>query len=563
MKFILIWLGFLIIDLILVRDLNWVYEFGLGKRFLVNFLLTALGFLIVLYFLRGINKKWQKRAALITVILPLLLQSSNFAIYKKFISPFGISFFNENPLYTLKLWFENINFLETFLIIIISLILLPSLFNLPKIKNKILFYINALLLVIILFASWFSWYSIGLYQYSLIAFYGNGVNILKNFQYQSLAINKVKVPKMKAKKDLANIIWIVGESMNFNRMSLYGYKRDTTPNLVKIEQEKKLIKFNNVTSIGNKTRSSVPYLFKGLQGIDITGVIYQYPSVFDYAKSLGYKTAIISAQDWKWGELDQMFVDENVDWFQHGSDFSADVSVSRGADDLKVFEKAIKPYIKNQTQPYLLIVQMAGSHYPYTLHSPKEFKKFLPEKSKNDDNAYDNTVVYSDIYLSKLINESYKHDQNTWIFFAPDHGQSLDKSKGLFNEGYDKSVIHTPMFIIAPDKIDDKKLNSLKSNINSPISQADVLATILDIFAIKAIKPLDGISIFKTINKDRLRIVSANMITLHNDPNAALVLPDFSYYWIDFSKKSVILPDAKTVIKYEDFKYKNIFDKRL
>jgi hypothetical protein len=47
---------------------------------------------------------------------------------------------------------------------------------------------------------------------------------------------------------------------------------------------------------------------------------------------------------------------------------------------------------------------MDGSHYPYSRHSPQQYKKFIPEEDEDGINAYDNTLVYSDIYLNNHIN---------------------------------------------------------------------------------------------------------------------------------------------------------------
>jgi hypothetical protein len=51
------------------------------------------------------------------------------------------------------------------------------------------------------------------------------------------------------------------------------------------------------------------------------------------------------------------------------------------------------------------------------------------------------------------------------------------------------------------------------------------------------------------------------MPTQHNDPNAVLVNPDLSLYKLDFEKMSVMLPDGKQIIRFQDWdkKYQKIF----
>jgi glucan phosphoethanolaminetransferase (alkaline phosphatase superfamily) len=140
-------------------------------------------------------------------------------------------------------------------------------------------------------------------------------------------------PSRKPLDHLPNIVYIVGESLNFSQMSIYGYARNTTPQLSQLERDKKLIKYNNALSIGTNTRLSVPYMLVGMEGIDPKGRFYQTPSVFNYAKARGYTTAFISAQDTQWGHIKDLFVDEGVDYFWHG------VTMNKDASSLKIHQQ--------------------------------------------------------------------------------------------------------------------------------------------------------------------------------------------------------------------------------
>ena len=127
-----------------------------------------------------------------------------------------------------------------------------------------------------------------------------------------------------------------------SHMSLYGYQRDTTPNLKKLFQKKVLVAFKNAVSIGTKTLTSLPYMLVGLQGIDPDGLFFSYPTIFNYAKAAGYHTAYISAQDIQWGRLDKFIIDKDVDHYRSGVDYNPSTNVSKGTDDLVMLEKAIQ-----------------------------------------------------------------------------------------------------------------------------------------------------------------------------------------------------------------------------
>jgi arylsulfatase A-like enzyme len=177
---------------------------------------------------------------------------------------------------------------------------------------------------------------------------------------------------------------------------------------------------------------------------------------------------------------------------------------------------------------------MDGSHYPYTDHSPAAFKRFLPEPSPNSIEAYDNSIAYTDHFLANLYEAFSSKPSAGWMFFTPDHGQSLGAGKNRYNDNYDTDVIEIPAiaFSVGVNNYD----TVLASNMPAPISSVDVFATILDLLELEPAMKIDGYSLFKKIPDDRIRICSEYMPTFHNNPNAAFILPDKSTFRIDFTR---------------------------
>ena len=78
-----------------------------------------------------------------------------------------------------------------------------------------------------------------------------------------------------------------------------------------------------------------------------------------------------------------------------------------------------------------------GNHGPaYYKRYPKEFEKFTPVCKTNQleqctqeevSNAYDNAILYTDYFLSKVINflKPYSNTYETAMFYMSDHGESL------------------------------------------------------------------------------------------------------------------------------------------
>jgi glucan phosphoethanolaminetransferase (alkaline phosphatase superfamily) len=256
----------------------------------------------------------------------------------------------------------------------------------------------------------------------------------------------------------------------------------------------------------------------GMEGIDPKGRFYQTPSVFNYAKARGYTTAFISAQDTQWGHIKDLFVDGDVDYFWHGVTMNKDASVHKGADDMRVLNEIAMPYIDNitkQEKPFLLVLQMDGSHYPYNKHSTKQHKKFLPEDEPNSINAYDNTVVKTDDYLSKIIGKMRSNYPDSWVFYSSDHGQGLGGKSGQFNQDPHLNIIHNPLLISAPKSY----YRVLMRNQNLPVSQADIVPSILAIIGMKPHANVNGKSLLDTQDPNRLRVVSQYMQTNTNIVN--------------------------------------------
>lgn len=231
-------------------------------------------------------------------------------------------------------------------------------------------------------------------------------------------------------------------------------------------------------------------------------------------------------------------------------------SVHKGADDMHVLKEVALPYINQQTKPFLLVLQMDGSHYPYSMHSTKQHKKFLPEGDENSINAYDNTVVKTDDYIATLISQMRKQYPSSWVFYSADHGQSLGGKSGMFNQSFNKNIIHNPLLISPPLAY----YAQLKMNTNKPISQADIVPTILDIINMQPHENINGKSLLNMQDSNRLRVVSNYMPTQHNEQKAVLVNPDLSYYFIDFDKMNVTMPNGKKTIRFQDWKkYQQLF----
>jgi glucan phosphoethanolaminetransferase (alkaline phosphatase superfamily) len=559
-----------IVDLFLVRDYAWTADNIGGARFMVNFGLSLLVAGSALFLVCGLRHKHPRWAVafLAVVGIAYFVQTAYFGVYQKYVGVFDLRFFAADPGMSLTLYWENGKVLRPLFVAAIAVALLWRVLGWTGSKRFWLrCVVGAIGFGVFVFLST-NWFSAPQFQLAPVAYacsFSRALDIRAG-KNSAAVINRPAVPQRSANPGAPDLVWVIGESLSPSHMGIYGYERNTTPNLSRMfAQGGVVVAYRNALTIGTRTMSTVPYMLEGLQGIDPYGVIYKTPSIFNYAKSMGYQTALITAQDFQWRNIDRLFVDHDMDHFQQGSDFSSDVNVSVGADDQRVLDRGVFPFWNKAAavkKPILLVTQMSGSHAPFDRQVPAAFKQFLPEDGPYGVTSYDNTVWYTDLYLERLIKTIRAQRPNTWVFFTSDHGTHLTKQGGKLSRDFDDSVTHVPLLVFPPSS---EQLQRVKADPNAPVSQADIMATLLSLMGAQPVAPIDGLSLLEPVPPDRLRVASPYMITLHNEPVAALVLPDGTRYEINFEKNSVTLPDGKTVEPYEslDARFRERFDRRL
>lgn len=568
-------------DLIIVHDFAWLGLSATGVRFYVNYGVSALACFLWFRLLRDVLwRAWHTRVlGWALTLLPLLAQASHFAIYREMVAPLGFDFAAKNRGATFEFFWDTVDIWRCVLALAggaLSLIILGpagsehsvlgtaesghsvlgraqrsvaafAAFRTAHFVRKSQNWLQSIVVAGLLIAGSAAWYSVTQFQNALFAFYAAWIEY-SNVKLGLFNVTRpeISTPTAPPSKPLPHIIWVIGESASRLNMSLFGYTRQTTPNLDALHKSGRLVPLHNMMALGNKTLLSVPYMLFGLEGPDPRGRIYRTPNIFGYAKTRGYTTALISAQDLRWYNFDKLIVDKNIDVVRSGSDFATNVTISRGADDLTVVNKGIIPVLsKTGGHPLFLVYQMDGSHFPYGKHSPAAFKRFLPEETPTSLNAYDNSIAYTDhvlFHLFSQIQNVFPKDP-VWIFFTSDHGQNtgLPGQKSRFHGGYSHQVLNVPAFVMPPSEA----LPQITKHSFAPLTQSDFFGTILDLMDLKPISPIQGLSLLGNIPSARIRITSEYMPTFSNNPSSAIVFPNFDMIRIDLKRLQLMDPSGE------------------
>lgn len=227
-------------------------------------------------------------------------------------------------------------------------------------------------------------------------------------------------------------VLVVGETARACNLGLYGYKRNTTPELA---AEKNIAVFKDVLTESNTTHKSVPMILSAVSA-ERFGDIYSQKSIITAFKEAGFYTMFISNQ-----RPNHSF----IDFFGEEADFSTfikeDLPATANVYDEELLKIMAKHLSECKKRKVFVVLHTYGSHFNYRERYRAEDSYFKPDtameaKFKNRDmllNAYDNTIRYTDKFLSHLIGALKMWGGSAAIAYTSDHGEDIfDDSRKLF-----------------------------------------------------------------------------------------------------------------------------------
>jgi len=280
------------------------------------------------------------------------------------------------------------------------------------------------------------------------------------------------------------IILVVGEAVRWDHFSLNGYSRETNPLLKKED----IVNFTQFTSCGTETAVSVPCMFSILGHDDYEKEKAAHTeNVLDVMKRAGVNVL------WRDNNSDSKRVADRVEYQDYK--IPANNTVCEGECRDEGMLVGLQEYIAAHPKGDILIVlHQMGNHGPaYYKRYPKEYEKYTPvcqtnqlEKCSQEEitNAYDNTLLYTDDFLSKVIAFLKTNDENfaTGMFYLSDHGESLGEN-GLYLHGFPYAIApeaqkHVPAVMWFGKKFEINK-KQLAEKAKEPQTQDELFHTLL------------------------------------------------------------------------------------
>lgn len=288
-------------------------------------------------------------------------------------------------------------------------------------------------------------------------------------------------------------VLVIGETARAANFSLNGYARKTNPQLQQVDD---LINFTNATSCGTDTALSVPCIFSGYGRAEFRrDRADRRENLLDILKRAGFDVL------WRDNQAGCKGVCERVP-----NDRASDGKPPGLCAGRECFDEALLSGLGEKIDALqgdaVIVLHMMGSHGPaYYKRSTAEFQTFKPACNTNHlsrcsheelVNAFDNSILYTDHVLAKLITLLAERQQvDSAMIYASDHGESLGE-KGIYLHGMPYAIApveqtHIPMMLwLSPSLRDDFGVDQgcLTGRRDAAVSHDNIFHTVLGLLEV-------------------------------------------------------------------------------
>jgi len=301
-----------------------------------------------------------------------------------------------------------------------------------------------------------------------------------------------------------NVLLISLDTVRRDHCSVYGYKHDTTPNLIKLAKQGSL--FDLAYSPASTTSPSHATMFTSLypvthrvvkNGLEFSD---KYETLAEILKGQGYQTAafvstFVLHSKFGYAQGFEFFDDEFL--LQEGKTYVKEWEGNKLNDAFDrrapyTTARAIN-WLKNKrdsSKPFFMFVHYFDPHNPYD--PPEPFKSsFAPRNVSASDvdrekGNYDGEIAFTDKSCNDLIEQIGRMGlkDDTLIVIVSDHGEGLMQHGYLYHgmDIYEESI-RVPMIFIFPGRIEKGAV------FKQPVGLVDLAPTILDLLDIRKQNP--------------------------------------------------------------------------
>ncbi|MDP2264196.1 MAG: phosphoethanolamine--lipid A transferase [Hydrogenophaga sp.] len=295
------------------------------------------------------------------------------------------------------------------------------------------------------------------------------------------------------------VLIVVGETARAANVGLGGYARDTTPRLQQLMKRGDMVYFDQASSCGTNTQTSVPCMFSAQTRLQYDPDLRQ-ENLLDVLQRAGLAVLWLDNQSGCKGVCERVTHSSAAKLL--GPERCPDGECPDGAllEALPAGLALLDP--ARRARGTVVVLHQMGSHGPaYYRRTPPGFKVFGPEcqntaltacRPEEIVNAYDNTIRYTDHVLAEAVAWLERQPQPAVLYYVSDHGESLGE-KGLYLHGMPygmapKEQTHVPMLMWwspayrAHHRLD---LPCLRQQASQPVSHDHLFHSVLGLAAVQ------------------------------------------------------------------------------
>ena len=316
---------------------------------------------------------------------------------------------------------------------------------------------------------------------------------------QSLGLDAHIVPRTGAAAQRPPLlVFVVGETARSQNFSLNGYNRLTNPKLA----QENITSFTQVSACGTSTAASLPCMFSHLGREAFNARQHEFENLLDVLQHAGYAVLWVDNQS---GCKDQCARIPNLNTSNIQVAAHCENGECRDTVMLTQIEAAVaKLPAERRARGTVVVMHQMGSHGPaYFQRTPSAFKKFTPECTDTSlsqcnreqiVNAYDNTIVFTDHFLSQVIDWLKRQEKTATpaMLYVSDHGESLGE-KNMYLHGLPYSVAppeqtQVPLITwLSPgfEQLSRVSTRCLQGQRDKPLSHDHLFHSVLGLMAVK------------------------------------------------------------------------------
>lgn len=302
---------------------------------------------------------------------------------------------------------------------------------------------------------------------------------------------------------------IIGESTARSHMGIYGYYRETTPNLSSKKDE--LLTYKDVISphaysVGALAKILTLGNYENVEGISDGSII-------QLINKAGFETYWLSNQR-PIGVYESMITKISLSSKNH--EF---LTTTVAGDSHILDEELLKLYddvINNNVKKKVIFLHMMGTHHHYERRYTEAFNKFKDEPQtnfKSDEsfekiNHYDNAILYNDFIISEIISKLDSLKTKSFALYFSDHAEEMysDLDMAGHNEDiYSQQMFDIPFLLWQSEKF--KQENKIAFVEDRKYMIDDLFHSLGDLLDISVKEVDNSRSIFNQGFKERKRII--------------------------------------------------------